>query len=61
MLIELAFMGPDLSQIAGEIWLNQPTITILLVVGLIIFILSVIDTYFYRKSLEAKRHQLRDQ
>ena len=61
MLTQLAFMGPELFQLVGEIWLNQPTITILLVAGLIVFSLSLIDTHLYRKSIESKRQQLRHQ
>jgi cell division protein FtsL len=50
-------MESDISQFIGEIWRYKPIIIILLVAGLIVFILSVIDTHRHRKKIHKKRHR----
>ena len=50
-------MDSDLSQFIGDIWRYQPIIIILLVAGLIIFVLSVVDTHRHRKKTNKKRHR----
>jgi hypothetical protein len=50
-------MDSDISQFIGEVWRYKPILIILLVGGLIIFILSVIDTHRHRKKITKKRHR----
>ena len=49
-------MDSDVSQFIGEVWRYKPILIILLLGGLIIFILSVIDTHRHRKKTQKKRH-----
>jgi len=48
-------MDPDLSKFIGEIWQYKPILIILLAGGLVIFILSVIDTHRHRKKIQKQR------
>jgi len=50
-------MDSDLSQFIGEVWRYKPILIILLLGGLIIFVLSVIDTHRHRKKTQKKRHR----
>jgi hypothetical protein len=50
-------MDPDLSKLIGDIWQYKPVIIVLVVGGLIIFVLSVIDTHRHRKKIHKKRHR----
>ena len=50
-------MDSDLSQFMGDIWQYNPLFIILLVAGLLIFVLSVIDTHRHRKKIQKRRHQ----
>jgi hypothetical protein len=50
-------MDSDLSKFIGEIWRYKPIIIILLAAGLILFVLSVIDTHRHRKKIQKKRHR----
>jgi len=50
-------MNSDLSQFIGDICQYNPLFIILLVGGLIVFVLSVIDTHRHRKKNQKKRHQ----
>jgi len=52
-------MDPDLSKFIGEIWQYKPILIILLAGGLVIFILSVIDTHRHRKKIHKHRHRSR--
>ena len=50
-------MDSDLSKLIGDIWQYKPVIIVLVVGGLIIFVLSVIDTHRHRKKIHKKRHR----
>ena len=50
-------MDQDLSKFIGEIWQYQPLLIILLVGGVMIFVLSVIDTHRHRKKIHKHRHR----
>jgi hypothetical protein len=52
-------MESDVSKFLSEIWQHKPVIIVLFVGGLIVFILSVIDTHRHRKKEHAKRHRTR--
>ena len=52
-------MDSNLSQFISEIWRYKPIIIVLLVGGIIIFVLSVIDTHRHRKKTHKKRHHLK--
>ena len=52
-------MNSDLSQFISEIWRHNPIIIVLLVVGFIIFVLSVIYTHRHRKKIHKQRHHPR--
>jgi len=58
-MVHLA-MASDLSKFIGEIWQYKPILIILLVAGLIIFVLSVIDTHRHRKKIHKKRHRSKE-
>ena len=53
-------MDSNLSQFIGEIWRYKPVLIIVLIGGLIIFVLSVIDTHRHRKKIHKKRHRPKD-
>jgi len=42
-----------------DVWHYKPIIVVLAIVGLIIFIPLVIDTYFYRKRRKKRHHKKR--
>ena len=48
-------MDTNLQQFISEIWQYKPFIIVLLVGGLILFVLSVIDTHRHRKKDHKKR------
>ena len=50
-------MDSDVSKLIGDIWQYKPVIIVLVVGGLIIFVLSVIDTHRHRKKNHKKRHR----
>jgi hypothetical protein len=49
-------MDSDVVQFIGEIWQYKPMLIVLLAVGLIVFVLSVIDTHRHRKKTQRLRH-----
>ena len=49
-------MNPEYSKFISDVWHARPTLVVLLVTGLIVFVLCVIDTHFHRKKIK-KRHQ----
>jgi hypothetical protein len=50
-------MDSDLSKSITEMWQYNPSLIILLVAGVIIFILSVVDTHRYRSQIQNHRHR----
>ena len=50
-------MDSDLSKFISEIWQYKPSLVVLLVAWVIIFILSVIDTHRYRNQIQNHRHR----
>jgi hypothetical protein len=53
-------MDSNLSQFISDIWRYKPVIIIVLIGGVIIFILSVVDTHRHRKKNQKKRHRPKD-
>ena len=52
-------MNSDLSDFISDVWRTKPIVIIVAIVGFIIFVLLVIDTYRHRKkqkSREPKKH-----
>jgi len=47
-------MDPDLSSFVSDLWRYKPFIIILFAVGLIIFVLLVVDTYRHRKKQKGR-------
>ena len=52
-------MDEDTSKFISEIWQYKPFLIILLMAGVVIFILSVIDTHRHRKKIRKERHRLK--
>ena len=50
-------MDSDLSKFISEIWQYKPFLIVLLSAGLVVFILSVIDTHRHRKKTKKHRHR----
>ncbi len=53
----MSLMDSDLSQFIGEIWRYKPVIIVLMSGGLILLVLSVIDTHRHRKKIHKHRHR----
>ena len=49
-------MIPDFSSFINDVWRYKPVIIILFVGGLIMFVLSVIDTHRHRKHRNKRRN-----
>ena len=52
-------MNSDTFRPISEMWQYNPSLIILLVAGVIIFILSVIDTHRYRNQIQNHRQRSR--
>lgn len=50
-------MVPDLTKFIGEVWQFNPLLIILLAGGLVLLILSLIDTHRHRKKIQKHRHR----
>jgi hypothetical protein len=50
-------MVPDLSKFIGEVWQYKPLLIILLAGGLMLLVLSLIDTHRHRKKIQKHRQR----
>lgn len=51
-------MNSDLSSFLSYVWQHQPVTLILIVVGAVLFVLLVIDTWRHRRKMK-ERHRIK--
>jgi hypothetical protein len=49
-------MNPEYSKFVNDLWNARPTLVLMLVGGLVMFVLCVIDTHRHRKKQHKRRH-----